>query len=1120
LTARDDELDPGRGYDTSAAMTPLRHDAEGFDALPDLVTRCILEFEQGGDEAVDRLLDANPKLADEARTQLLALRDAGLLSPPTPEPLQLGPYRVLRRLGTGAVGSVYLAEQHEPMRRQVAIKVIRPGMDSREVLARFAIERQMLALLDHPNVARALDAGVTSDGRPYLCMEYVSGQPITRYCDERRLDLRQRVELMAQVCDAVHAAHQKGILHRDLKPSNILVSDRDGKPWPTVIDFGVAKSLGPRLLDVTLLTGRGRLVGTPEYMSPEQAASEIDVDTRTDVYALGVVLYELLSGHLPIASERLRRADMVQLLHMLQHETAPLPSAVVRSQATEQPQATEALAQQRRTTTTVLARDLAGELDWMVQRATETDRNRRYGMAADFAAELRRYLQHEPVLAGPYRAWYRWSKLLRRNRLQVGAIAAVLAALLAGLTASLTFYAEAASKAEQSVISLDIALAAVEHMVQVGNEDLDVVPHMEDVRRQLLAEALELQRRLAGNASGTQLHLRTARVLLAVAKVQAQLAQLEEAVAHADEAIALLAELPTSQQAQQATTHLEVSLAFAKANWIEALGHPAAQVQQLLEQASRNCERMLANKPTDEQRMLAAAIWARRGGDLGGSDPVSARRLFARAEELLKPLFDAAGSADALPPGALSVLAYHSRFCIDIGEHQEAIAIANRLQQLVSSVLQHIPDAIGRMPYCSTIEQLAAVWYRTEEFHRVANALAPAIELRRSLMKDFPSMPSHASGLGVVLVNRALAAGRLGKLDETKPDLAEAQALFERLIDEHPDVLHYHEQAARVSIHLAQHCLARSSYGLPFDVEFANSALATGQKSLDALAATESNAWLELRAETASMRGIIAQYQKQPQLAIDAQREAIQFYERLLAVQPGTVLVQSQVLDAKKLLVQNLLSIGNHEEAESILISTTPALDALTAKLGGADSIEFLRRQFLQLHIKVDTSSHRFEQVLHHIDTYLELTDDPDGDWIGRDAMAKAALQAARAATDMPTWRERLAAKVRSILKMTLSPTPASGDVSSVMVAVMRSNSLSTLVALEREFGTAKQAAAIQREIVAGYRMSFEGRPTARSHKRLLAAMQLHMELCEAAGDAEGAMACRQQIETLPPTDK
>ena len=1104
-------------------MTPFGHETEGGDRLSDLVTRCILAFEQGGDEAVDRLLDDNAAFAGEARTQLLALRDAGLLAPPSPDPEQLGSYRVLRRLGSGAVGSVYLAEQSEPMRRQVAIKVIRPGMDSREVLARFAIERQMLALLDHPNVARALDAGVTEDGRPYLCMDYVSGQPITRYCDERRLDLRQRVELLARICDVVHAAHQKGILHRDLKPSNILVSDRDGQPWPTVIDFGVAKSLGPRLLDVTLLTGRGRLVGTPEYMSPEQAASDFDVDTRTDVHALGVILYEVLSGSLPVSSEELRRADMAQLLRLLQEKTPPLPSASVRTLAVEHPQTAAAVAKQRRTGVTLLAKELAGELDWIVQRATETDRNRRYGMAADMAADLRRYLQLEPVLAGPHSAWYGWSKYMRRNRLQVGAIVAVLTALLGGLTASLVFYAEAASKAGQSLVSLEVALEAVERMVQVGDKDLHVVPHMEGVRRELLAEALTLQRRLASNSSGMQLSLRTARVLGAVGNVHAQLAEFEDAVARVDEAIALLADLATTTRnkpAQDEARHLEVSLGFAKAGWVEVLGYPVDQVDQLLDEVSRGAERMVAGNPTDEQRLLAAAIWARRGGDLAGRDKLAARRMFTRALDLLQPLFDAAQSSDALPPSALGVLASHASFCIQIGENEEAVATANRLQKLVASVLVHVPDAIGRAPYSGAIEQLAAVWYRTEKFDRVAGALAPVVELRRNLMRDFPSMPSHASGLGVALVNRGLAAGQLGQFKATKPDLVEAGALFDRLLVDHPDVAHYHEQAARVAIHLAQHCVSRTHYGMPFDSEFATQALATGQKSLDWLTARETNDWLELRALAASMRGMIAELLDQPETAVESQREAVLFYERLLVEEPGTVLVALQVIDAKRRLVANLLRLGGHSEAEPILASAMQAYDAVADKLGELGGMEFLSREFLISLLEIATVKGRYLQVMQHIDAYLAFADEPADDWIGRDTMAKAALRAARAASDAPTWRDRFVARVRQILADTVSPSGAAADTSGLMVAVMRSNSLRTLVTLEREFGEAKDAAAIQREVVAGYRRSFDARSTARSRNRVLAAMELMLELCDAAGDVDGATAWSEQIEALPPRGK
>ncbi|MCA8954157.1 MAG: serine/threonine protein kinase, partial [Planctomycetes bacterium] len=505
------------------------------DELASLVTRCILAFERGGATEVDAELAARPTLAEVAREQLALLRDAGLLVPPQPDPEQIGPYRVIRRLGSGGVGSVFLAEQSTPVRRQVAIKVIRPGMDSREVLARFAVERQTLALLDHPNVARVLDAGTTADGRPYLCMDYVRGQPITQYCDERGLDLGRRVALLANVCDVVQAAHQKGILHRDLKPSNILVSDQGGQPWPTVIDFGVAKSLGPRLLDVTVLTGYGRLVGTLEYMIPEQASNEIDVDTRTDVYALGVVLYELLSGRLPLSSRRLRSASADEFVRILREEDPPAASAAAAAA-----EDLEQRARQRATSPAALERDLRGELDWVVGKAIEKDRNRRYGMAAEFAADLRCYLRREPVQAGPPTTWYRWRKLVARHRYEALSAAAMLALLLGGFVTSLMFYFDAARKTVASEASLDIALEAVERMVQAGEDRLDIVPRMAGVRRELLAEALELHRRLAATAGGERVQWRTARALAGLARIQAQLGEDAAAMASADEALALV----------------------------------------------------------------------------------------------------------------------------------------------------------------------------------------------------------------------------------------------------------------------------------------------------------------------------------------------------------------------------------------------------------------------------------------------------------------------------------------------------------------------------------------------------------------------------------------------------
>ena len=335
----------------------------------------------------------------------------------------IGHYKLLEEIGEGGMGAVWMAEQTEPVNRKVALKIIKAGMDSRQVVARFEAERQALALMDHPNIAKVFDGGTTASGRPFFAMELVKGVPITRYCDEHRLMPRERLELFLPVCQAIQHAHQKGIIHRDVKPSNILVAPYDGRPVPKVIDFGVAKATGQRLTERTLFTGFGAVVGTLEYMSPEQAElNNQDIDTRSDIYSLGVLLYELLTGTTPLSRQRLRQAAFVEILRLIREEEPPRPS----TRLSESRDALPSIAAQRHMEPAKLTKLVHGELDWIVVKALEKDRNRRYETANGLALDVQRYLADEPVQACPPSLAYRSRKFVRKNKAGLAVVGLVL----------------------------------------------------------------------------------------------------------------------------------------------------------------------------------------------------------------------------------------------------------------------------------------------------------------------------------------------------------------------------------------------------------------------------------------------------------------------------------------------------------------------------------------------------------------------------------------------------------------------------------------------------------------------------------------------------------------------
>jgi serine/threonine protein kinase/6-phosphogluconolactonase (cycloisomerase 2 family) len=369
----------------------------------------------------------------------------------------IGKYKLLQKIGEGGFGVVYMAEQTRPVRRNVALKIIKPGMDSKEVIARFEAERQALAMMDHPNIAKVLDGGETESGHPYFVMELVKGIPLTKFCDENKLDTRSRLSLFKDVCNAIQHAHQKGVIHRDIKPSNVMVTLHDGKPVPKVIDFGVSKAISQQLTTKTLFTQYGQMVGTPQYMSPEQAEmSGLDIDTRSDIYSLGVLLYELLTGTTPLDPERLRQTAYAELQKMIREDEPPRPSRRLSTLGEQ----TAKIAANRSTSLKVLSSTLQGELDWIVMKALDKDRNRRYDTAKGFALDIEHYLANEPVSACPPSTAYMVRKAIRRHRQSFAVASGLLLTLLLGLVVALWQWNKADMQEKLADKQRAIAIAA------------------------------------------------------------------------------------------------------------------------------------------------------------------------------------------------------------------------------------------------------------------------------------------------------------------------------------------------------------------------------------------------------------------------------------------------------------------------------------------------------------------------------------------------------------------------------------------------------------------------------------------------------------------------------------
>ena len=468
--------------------------AAALDKAPGADRRAFLDEACGDDGAlrqrVERLLDADRQAGGILERSPDAGATDALDGPPLlPERVFAGRFKLRQKLGEGGMGEVWVADQVEPVHRRVAVKVVRPGLDSERMLARFDQERQALALMDHPNIAKVLDAG-EADGRPYFVMELIKGVPITEYCDKARLSPRERLALFVPVCEAVQHAHQKGVVHRDLKPSNILVALYDGRPVPKVIDFGIAKATGPRLTDRSIYTEVGALVGTLEYMAPEQAElNNLDIDTRADVYALGAILYELLTGSVPFSRQELQAAGFLEMLRVIREVEPPRPSTKLSKSGT-----LPNVADVRRTDPQKLVSLMRGELDWIILKCLEKDRGRRYQAASGLARDLEHYLADEPVEACPPTAGYRLRKFARKHRTALVTAAAFAILLVAGMVVS-TWQAIRATVAEQAARSSARAAGLSEQVAQKRKDEAEEAKQLAEQRRDELAAVNDTLRR-------------------------------------------------------------------------------------------------------------------------------------------------------------------------------------------------------------------------------------------------------------------------------------------------------------------------------------------------------------------------------------------------------------------------------------------------------------------------------------------------------------------------------------------------------------------------------------------------------------------------------------------------
>jgi tetratricopeptide (TPR) repeat protein len=756
-------------------------------ALPVAERQRYLEQACGGDtellRRVQALLRVHEKVGDFLETPAVAdLPDVARAGEPKPPPEEaagtmIGRYKLLQKIGEGGCGVVYMAEQKEPVHRRVALKVIRLGMDTKEVIARFEAERQALALMDHPNIARVFDAGATDIGRPYFVMELVRGVKITDYCDQQNLSTAERLNLFVQVCHAIQHAHQKGIIHRDIKPSNILVTLQDGEPVPKVIDFGIAKATQGRLTDQTLFTAFEQFIGTPAYMSPEQAQlSSADVDTRSDIYSLGVLLYELLTGHTPFESQELLKVGLDEMRRQIREVEPPKPSTRLRTLEAE---ALTTTAQHRATEPPKLLHLVRGDLDWIVMRCLEKKRARRYETANELARDLERHLHDEPVAVCPPSALYRFQKMVRRNKLVVTAAAAIAAALVIGLGVSTWEYLQEKAARERAVAAEEQqsrlrqeAEAARERAVAAEAEQRQLRQEADTALQRAVAAEEEQGRQRQDAEQARDSEARQRAVAEAARNDETQQRMLAEEARNNEarqraqaEAARKMAETEASKSRQVAQFLTDMLQGVGPS---VALGRDPTLLWDILDKTADRVGKDLKDQPAVELqlRTTLGSVYEELG------DYQKAEAMQRTALALRRKLL---GDAHPEVAGSLNRLA---AVLLKRGDLPGAEALCREALAMQRKLLgNESPDV------ATTLNNLAEILWKRGNYAEAEPLLLEALDLRQRLF-------GHEHPAVVVVLNN------LAELQAKRGDYAGAEALYREVLpiqrkllgDEHPDV--------------------------------------------------------------------------------------------------------------------------------------------------------------------------------------------------------------------------------------------------------------------------------------------------------------------------------------------